>query len=280
MNSDTNELQQKLTSALHTGLVTQLILLVSDYLAPVPLFTTIYLVVSALLVVKLINPASSLQEILQGLLVNSLISLFQSQDNTLTMVNMVSVYLIGSSIHDSMFTGTAQYLFVIRLGKLFDIQETFVVVLLAIGYFYVSKLKSFTRIHDTLSMFIINITQQWFLKKLPTPGKLPLLFLLLHALEPYLSKSSHVVSLYNFLVISATGLLQDDNVPLWIQAVVPLMIWKLHITKAWDDLSERIAVRLLQLYFVQICVSTSQQDLFMVFVLILVAYELFHTFSK
>ncbi len=224
------------------------------------------------------NVMSIIPDIIHSLAIDTSFSLVRNKDVGLTILNLFGVYILGTSFEETNISTTAQYMLAMQVSDLVMMNRDSLIEMVIIILIYINLhwLSTAPRLHDTASLILLNLTQQWFLAQVPAEAQLPCIILLLYTILPFLEYYTKAADAYNFMIMTATASLDIHGVSYWIQAVIFAIVWLVKNDKVSETLGQLATLRLAQLAFINSLSTMARTDPFFVYSLILICFQFIH----
>jgi hypothetical protein len=268
------DVEQKLTQILMRGVISQITISLRKMVLSVSKQNSLSIFVSCMLISRGIKLPAVVQNIMHSISLDTALSLAIFRETGLTIVNLLSVFLIGSAFQEEDFSGSAQYIAATHIADIISLANS-VDIFVAIGiYIIIQTIKGFPRVKETVSIAILSIVQNWFLKQIPTHSQLPCLFMLIYMTQPFINSSTRVVDIYNFIIMTTTSSLALNGIPHWTQAVIFYVVWLSQIDVISVTISQMVTIRLLQKVFIETMQEIFRTDVILASVMMILFLQM------
>lgn len=261
---DVNDLEQKLTRVLLRGVTAQVTISIRKILVNTSNFTLLCIFISIFGICKQYKAPSLWLNIIHSLALDAALAMVIFREKYLTIINLLTVFLIGTAFNEEDLSGTAQYIVATKIAEISSTNNTVDILVSVVLYIIIQQIKGFPRLKGTLSIAILTIIQNWFIQVIPKDSQIPCILMLLYAFSPWLDKSTRTIDIYNILLNTITYTLNVKGVSYSIQTAMAAVVWLWHLDPVSKTVSQMVMVRLLQLVFIQSLQNMFRSDPFLV----------------
>lgn len=261
---DVNELEQKITRVLMRGVIAQVTVSIRRVLTNTSNLTLLCIFISVFGILKQYKASSLWVNIIHSLALDTALAMVIFRERYLTIINLLTIFLIGTAFNEDDISGTAQYIAAMKIAEISSTKNSVDILTVIVLYIIIQQIKGFPRLKGTLSIAILSIIQNWFLQEIPRDSQIPCILMLLYAFSPWLDKSTRTIDIYNILLNTITYTLNIKGVSYFIQTAMAAVVWICHLDPVSKTVSQMVMVRLLQLVFLQSMKNMFRSDPFLV----------------
>lgn len=277
MKKNIKEFEDKLAARLMSGIIVQITKAIRMSLMSVSDVYLLLIFIPLYFISHVFGSASQICNIMHSLAIDTGFSLVQDKDTGLTIINMLGVYLLGTSFDEDNVSGTAQYMLAMQVTTLLQNNILVEIVIALILYLNLSVLEKYPRLHDTMSLIVMNLVQTWVIQQVPKQTQLPCVIMMLYVIVPFMKYYSKAADAYNFIIMTVTSMLMISGVAYWIQTIIFVMIWMFKNDQVSETLGQLATLRLAQMTFISSLSGMARTDPFFVYSLIFICLQFFKT---
>jgi len=274
MKKNIKEFEDKLASRLMSGIIAQITKAIRVSLHTVSNVYLLLIFIPMYLVSHVVfSSTNQIANIMHSLAIDTGFSLVQDKDVGFSILNMFGVYLLGTCMDEQNVSGSAQYMLAMQITNL--LQENFLVQIVVALIIYVNLkiVENYPRLHDTLSLIVMNLVQTWILNQVPKQTQLPCVIMMLYVIVPFMKYYTKAADAYNFIIMTVTSMLMITGVDYWIQTIMFVMIWMFKNDQVSEMLGQLATLRLAQMTFISSLSGMAKTDPFFVYSLIFMCLQ-------
>lgn len=270
LKSEALEFEEKVAKTLSKGILAQITLVITGFLADYSAVPMLLVLSSCYLVLLFLRVQESLQRLLLSVAINQALSAVVTSEVGLTLLNLLAVFLLGSAFEENDTSGTAQYMFAVQVSDILQVQDFIGVVVVLAVYMQVQVFASMPRIKETLLLVVMYVLQGWILRQIPRDAQMPCMFMILYALYPFLTTSDKALNFYNFILMSFTASLHYNEVSYWVQCVFAGVVYLAHFDDISRAVGQNVCMRLFTVATVQSILMLARTDPLLVYGMLLI----------
>lgn len=273
------EFSDQISKKLVNGALTQITLAISAGFRDQTQGHMLLLLAPCLFLLYTYHAPDIVTQLLQSLIINTALDMVETKETALSLLNMISVFLIGTAYDEENVSSTAQYIFAIQVSELYPIKTMLSLVVVLVLYTYIEHMLHLVpRLQNTFQMVLINMIQTYFLSILPPNTQFVCMVLLLYMLQPFITTSPRAMDIYNFLIMNSTSYLHWNGTPYWLQALVFTIISVIHCTDTTlQQLAQLLSIRMLQMTVITFLKQFAKTDPMLVYPVLIMSIQIFQT---